>query len=67
MVSMSSEDILEAHLKFQRQSSRPCLASRMPTLRRFVHPEDWDVVDQYLEQDPSLHIQIHDSIVEFYM
>lgn len=44
------DDVLEAHFKFQRQETTPHIGRGMPTLRRFVHPRDWEMVDQYLEQ-----------------
>lgn len=44
------DDIREAHFKFERKTSLPRISRGMPTLKRYVHPSDWETVDAYVEQ-----------------
>ena len=46
-------DISEAHLRFARMTSQPDLKSHMPTLKRFVRPSDWPVLETGLYQYAS--------------
>eukprot|EP00438_Fugacium_kawagutii_P003526 Skav200671 [mRNA] locus=scaffold1967:82408:83442:- [translate_table: standard] len=47
-------DIQEAHFSFRRQCLVPALASRMPTLRKFIRPTDWHRIETMIHNVTEL-------------